>query len=104
LSLLLNDSRQGVDRLAGRYLTAQIVAVACFILFPLTATFVRPESSGLPGFLFAVLGGFDKPFNQAPSLHIALLVIIWDHGRQRLAGPLLGLWHGWCFLIGASAV
>ncbi|CDX39667.1 putative membrane associated phosphatase [Mesorhizobium sp. SOD10] len=104
LSLLLNDSRQGVDRLAGRYLTAQIVAVACFILFPLTATFVRPETSGLPGFLFAVLGGFDKPFNQAPSLHIALLVIVWDHWRQRLAGPLLGLWHGWCFLIGASVL
>ncbi|PBB78733.1 serine/threonine protein phosphatase [Mesorhizobium sp. WSM3879] len=104
LSLLLNDSRQGVDRLAGRYLTAQIVAVACFILFPLTATFVRPETSGLPGFLFAVLGGFDKPFNQAPSLHIALLVIIWDHWRQRLAGPLLGLWHGWCLLIGASVL
>ncbi|RWD83484.1 phosphatase PAP2/dual specificity phosphatase family protein [Mesorhizobium sp.] len=104
LSLLLNDSRQGVDRLAGRYLTAQVVAVTCFILFPLTATFVRPETSGLPGFLFAVLGGFDKPFNQAPSLHIALLVIIWDHWRQRLGGPLLTLWHGWCFLIGASVL
>ncbi|MDG4877537.1 phosphatase PAP2/dual specificity phosphatase family protein [Mesorhizobium sp. WSM4935] len=104
LSLLLNDSRQGVDRLAGRYLTAQIVAVACFILFPLTATFVRPETSGLPGFLFAVLGGFDKPFNQAPSLHIALLVIVWDHWRQRLTGPLLRPWHGWCFLIGASVL
>ena len=42
---------------------------------------MRPETDGLPGFLFAVLGGFDKPFNQAPSLHIALLVIIWDHLR-----------------------
>ncbi|CAN7613121.1 phosphatase PAP2/dual specificity phosphatase family protein [Mesorhizobium sp. LjRoot246] len=104
LSLLLNDNRQGVDRLAGRYLTAQIVAVACFILFPLTATFVRPATTGLPGFLFAVLGGFDKPFNQAPSLHIALLVIIWDHWRHRLAGFLLPLWHGWCFLIGASVL
>ena len=104
LSLLLNDSRQGVDRLAGRYLTAQVVAVACFILFPLTATFVRPATSGLPGFLFAVLGGFDKPFNQAPSLHIALLVIIWDHWRQRLGGPLSMLWHSWCFLIGASVL
>lgn len=104
LSLLLNDSRQGVDRLAGRYLTAQIVAVACFILFPLTLTFVRPATSGLPGFLFAVLGGFDKPFNQAPSLHIALLVIIWDHWRHRLGGLLLPLWHGWCFLIGASVL
>jgi hypothetical protein len=104
LSLLLNDSRQGVDRLAGRYLAAQVVAVACFILFPLTATFVRPVTTGLPGFLFAVLGGFDKPFNQAPSLHIALLVIIWDHWRRRLGGPLLPLWHGWCFLIGASVL
>ncbi|MDX8470135.1 phosphatase PAP2/dual specificity phosphatase family protein [Mesorhizobium sp. VK23B] len=104
LSLLLNDSRQGVDRLAGRYLTAQVVAVSCFILFPLTATFVRPETSGLPGFLFAVLGGFDKPFNQAPSLHIALLVIIWDHWRQRLGGTILRLWHAWCFLIGASVL
>ncbi|MDX8501529.1 phosphatase PAP2/dual specificity phosphatase family protein [Mesorhizobium sp. VK4C] len=104
LSLLLNGSRQGVDRLAGRYLTAQIVAVICFVLFPLTATFVRPATSGLPGFLFAVLGGFDKPFNQAPSLHIALLVIIWDHWRQRLGGIVLPLWHGWCFLIGASVL
>ncbi|MER8412289.1 phosphatase PAP2/dual specificity phosphatase family protein [Mesorhizobium sp. M1342] len=104
LSLLLNDNRQGVDRLAGRYLTAQVVAVACFILFPLTATFVRPATTGLPGFLFAVLGGFDKPFNQAPSLHIALLVIIWDHWRRRLGGFLLALWHGWCFLIGASVL
>ncbi|SDA67098.1 hypothetical protein SAMN02927914_02113 [Mesorhizobium qingshengii] len=104
LSLLLNDSRQGVDRLAGRYLTAQIVAVACFVLFPLTATFVRPETTGVPGFLFAVLGGFDKPFNQAPSLHIALLVIIWDHWRHRLGGLFLPLWHAWCFLIGVSVL
>ncbi|RUZ79872.1 phosphatase PAP2 family protein [Mesorhizobium sp. M7A.F.Ca.US.006.01.1.1] len=104
LSLLLNNDRQGVDRLAGRYLTAQAVAVICFILFPLTATFVRPATTGLPGFLFAVLGGFDKPFNQAPSLHIALLVIIWDHWRHRLGGLLLPLWHGWCFLIGASVL
>lgn len=104
LSLLLNNDRQGVDRLAGRYLTAQVVAVICFILFPLTATFVRPATTGLPGFLFAVLGGFDKPFNQAPSLHIALLVIIWDHWRHRLGGLLLPLWHGWGFLIGASVL
>ncbi len=104
LSLLLNRTKGAVDRLAGRYLTAQLVAVSCFILFPLTATFERPETSGLPGFLFAVLGGFDKPFNQAPSLHIALLVIIWDHWRHRLSGAPELLWHVWCFLIGASVL
>ncbi|TRC93641.1 phosphatase PAP2/dual specificity phosphatase family protein [Mesorhizobium sp. WSM4303] len=109
LSLLLNTTRRGVDRLAGRYLTAQIIAVSCFIAFPLTATFVRPETTGLPGFLFAVLGGFDKPFNQAPSLHIALLVIIWDHWRHvlvrhRLGATLGPVWHVWCVLIAASVL
>jgi hypothetical protein len=104
LSLFVNGTKSGVDRLAGRYLTAQIVAVSCFLAFPLAATFVRPETTGLPGFMFAVLGGFDKPFNQAPSLHIALLVIIWDHLRHRLPGTAKIVWHGWCFLIGASVL
>lgn len=104
LSLLLNETKRGVDRLAGRYLTAQIIAVGCFILFPLTASFVRPETSGVPGMLFDVLGGFDKPFNQAPSLHIALLVIIWDHWRHRLGRLARFAWHFWCLLIGLSVL
>lgn len=104
LSLALNDTKRGVDLQALRYLAAQIVAVTCFIAFPLTATFARPETSGLPGFMFAVLGGFDKPFNQAPSLHIALLVIIWDHWRSRLHGAVLTLWHVWSLLIGLSVL
>lgn len=104
LSLFVNPTRASVDRLAGRYLTAQLVAVACFVAFPLTATFERPPTDGLPGTLFAILGGFDKPFNQAPSLHIALLVIIWDHLRGRLARAWRLAWHVWCLLIGASVL
>jgi protein-tyrosine phosphatase len=104
LSLLVNDTPAEVGRLARRYLTAQVVAVLCFVAFPLQAIFVRPETDGLPGFMFDVLGGFDKPFNQAPSLHIALLVIIWDHWRIRLRGKALALWHVWSLLIGASVL
>ncbi|MGO7921139.1 phosphatase PAP2/dual specificity phosphatase family protein [Rhizobium ruizarguesonis] len=104
LCLFINTVPRDVDRLARRYLTIQIVAVACFIAFPLEATFVRPATSGLPGFMFAVLGGFDKPFNQAPSLHIALLVVIWDHLRGRLPRKAGLLWHLWCFLIGVSVL
>ncbi len=103
-SLFINDTKQGVDRLAGRYLTAQIIAVACFIIWPLVLVSVRPPTTGIPGFMFDVLGGFDKPFNQAPSLHIALLVIIWDHLRQRVSGPLLIGWHVWSGLIGISVL
>lgn len=104
LSLFINDTKRGVDRLAGRYLTAQVIAISCFIAFPLIAVFVRPETFGLPGLLFDILGGFDKPFNQAPSLHIALLVIIWDHLRARLGGLWLTAWHLWCALIGISVL
>ncbi|UDF32257.1 UNVERIFIED_ORG: phosphatase PAP2/dual specificity phosphatase family protein (plasmid) [Roseateles sp. XES5] len=104
LSLFVNETPAAVGRLARRYLTAQIIAVACFIAFPLQAIFIRPDTDGLPGFLFDVLGGFDKPFNQAPSLHIALLVIIWDHWRGRLTGKARMLWHGWSLLIGLSVL
>ncbi|UGY09806.1 phosphatase PAP2/dual specificity phosphatase family protein [Phyllobacterium pellucidum] len=104
LSLFLNDTPSEVDRLARRYLTAQMIAVACFVAFPLTFTFAKPLTSGAPGFLFDLLGGFDKPFNQAPSLHIALLIIIWEHWRHRLAGAILWLWHLWCLLIGVSVL
>ena len=104
LSLFVNGSTSGVDRLAGRYLTSQIIACLCFVAFPLAASFTRPETDGLPGFMFDVLGGFDKPFNQAPSLHIALLVIIWDHLRRRITPRLVPFWHVWCLLIGASVM
>lgn len=103
-SLFVNRTTAGVDRLAGRYLTAQFVAVACFLAFPLTATFTRPETSGLPGFMFDALTGFDKPFNQAPSLHIALAIIIWQHLGPRLSGWLRTLWDVWCLLIAGSVL
>jgi membrane-associated phospholipid phosphatase len=77
LSLFVCTSRAELDTHAKRLLTVQIGAVVCFILFPLRFTFARPETSGLDGFLFAALTSFDKPFNQAPSLHIALLCVIW---------------------------
>lgn len=104
ISLFVNDTPEAVGRLARRYLTAQVIAVACFVAFPLQAIFLRPQTEGLPGFMFDVLGGFDKPFNQAPSLHIALLVIIWDHWRFRFSGAARMIWHLWSFLIGISVL
>lgn len=104
LCLFINSTPRAVDTLGRRYLTIQIIAVSCFIAFPLQAIFVRPPTTGLPGFMFEVLGGFDKPFNQAPSLHIALLVVIWDHLRGKLPRPVRLVWHAWCFLIGISVL
>lgn len=76
-SLLLPNTRHELKQHALRLLSAQVIAVSCFLIWPLRFTFERPELDGVFGWLFAVLAGFDKPFNQAPSLHIALLVILW---------------------------
>jgi protein-tyrosine phosphatase/membrane-associated phospholipid phosphatase len=105
LSFLLPATRREMDRHALRLLTAQVICVACFLLWPLRFTFERPELDGLFGWMFDVLMGFDKPFNQAPSLHIALLVVIWVMFARHTSGLLLrGLLHGWMALIGLSVL
>lgn len=105
LSLLLAPTRHELDRHALRLLTAQCIAVTCFIAFPLRFSFGAPPVDGAPGVLFAALRGFDQPYNQAPSLHIALALILWDFYRRRVAHP----WgrvvlHVWTLLICASVL
>lgn len=104
LSLLVCATRTELDVHARRLLTAQVLAVACFILFPLKFTFRQPEAHGLPGMLFDALTSFDKPFNQAPSLHIALLVILWQLYAKHL--PRTWHWplHLWFTLVGVSVL
>ncbi|RNF82254.1 phosphatase PAP2/dual specificity phosphatase family protein [Montanilutibacter psychrotolerans] len=104
VSLFICRDRRELDRQALRLLTAQFVAVTCFVLWPLRFSFTRPDSDGVFGWLFDVLLGFDKPFNQAPSLHIVLLVILW----LRFGAHLHGVWrwwlHGWAVLIAVSVL
>jgi hypothetical protein len=104
LSFFVCTTRAELDLHGRRLLTAQIVAVVCFILFPLEFTFHRPESHGLPGVLFAALDGFDKPFNQAPSLHIALLVILWERHAKHLPRQAQWLLHAWFALVAVSVL
>lgn len=103
-SLLLPNSRHELRQHALRLLTAQVIAVSCFLIWPLRFTFERPALDGVFGWLFAVLAGFDKPFNQAPSLHIALLVILWTMFQRHTQGAWRWLVHGWFGLIGISVL
>lgn len=104
ISLFICVTRKELDRHALRLLTAQVVAVICFIIFPLGFTFERPETTGAVGWLFTKLSDFDQPYNQAPSLHITLLVILWTlfayHLPRRWIWPL----HITCVLIGVSVL
>ena len=102
--LLLPNSRHELKQHALRLLSAQVIAVSCFLIWPLRFTFERPELDGVFGWLFAVLAGFDKPFNQAPSLHIALLVILWVMYQRHTQGLWRWLVHGWFALIGISVL
>jgi protein-tyrosine phosphatase len=105
LSFLLPACRREMDRHALRLLAAQVICVACFLLWPLRFTFERPALDGTFGLMFDVLMGFDKPFNQAPSLHITLLVIIWAMFANHTRGLLWrGLLHLWMALIGISVL
>lgn len=105
LSLLIARDRHELDRHALRLLTAQCIAVACFIAFPLRFSFGQLPADGIAGLLFAALRGFDQPFNQAPSLHIALAVILWDFYRRRVVqAAVRGLLHLWAFAICASVL
>lgn len=104
MSLFVCASEREVDTHARRLLTAQAIAVTCFILFPLRFTFARPDSDGMAGYLFASLESFDKPFNQAPSLHIALMVIIWDRFARHVPRWARLPLHAWFMLIGVSVL
>jgi len=104
LSLFVCTTRRELDVHGRRLLCAQLISVACFLLFPLRFTFPRPDTEGFHGLMFDVLTGFDKPFNQAPSLHIALLVILWGTYLRHLRGAWRWLLNGWFFVIGVSVL
>ena len=102
-SFFICASRRELDVHAKRLLLAQGICVACFIAFPLRFSFERPQSAGFFGWMFDLLMGFDKPFNQAPSLHIALAVILWLL-YLRHAGRWRWLVHGGFGLIVVSVL
>ncbi|MDS4021912.1 MAG: phosphatase PAP2/dual specificity phosphatase family protein [Candidatus Competibacter sp.] len=103
-SVLLCRSRLELDRHAWRIVTVVLLSAVGFLLFPLRFAFPRPEVEGMFGHLFEALYGFDQPFNQAPSLHVSLGMIMWYLYAKYTRGPLRWLLHGWFVLIGVSTL
>ncbi|HVE70105.1 MAG TPA: phosphatase PAP2/dual specificity phosphatase family protein [Thermoanaerobaculia bacterium] len=103
VSLFVCTTKREVDRHAQRLLAAQLLSVFFFIALPLRFTFERPQADGVFGALFTALGSFDKPFNQAPSLHISLLILIWVRLAAH-ATRFRWLLHAWMLLIGFSVL
>ncbi len=104
ISLFLCATKAQLDTHARRLLTAQLIAVGGFLLFPLRFSFERPPVEGFLGSLFELLGQFDKPFNQMPSLHIALMAILWVVYLRALPRAWRWLAHVTFALIGVSVL
>jgi hypothetical protein len=103
VSFVLCRTKQELDKHALRLLAIQVFSVVCFVVFPLRLGLVRPPLDGKVGWLFDSLTSFDKPFNQAPSLHVSLAVILWVCYRKVLTGWARRIAAVWFVLIGVSA-
>jgi protein-tyrosine phosphatase len=106
-ALFLCASLDELKTLVKRLIAVQVISVAGFLLFPLRFSFARSATGGFWGWwgwLFDLLGSFDQPFNQAPSLHLGITVILWAVYSRHLAGWRLRFVQGWFILMGLSTL
>ncbi len=87
-----------------RIVMAILVAGACFLLFPLHFAFERPHVEGILGVVFNHFRNMDQPFNEFPSLHIALRTILAVLYARKTRGLLNYAVRIWFSLIGFSTL
>lgn len=106
LAIILCLNKLQLFTLGKRLLTVQIICVIGFLIYPMEQIniAVRPEMDGFFGFWFTSLTKFDLPYNQAPSLHIALLVILTRFYLERLSNAWRYLIYPLCGLIAISVL
>lgn len=106
-------NRAQLWRHSQRVCLAIVLSAAGFLLFPLRFAFPRPQVEGGWGVAYQLLFGLDGPYNQAPSLHISLLmlvslILIPALARQAWPRPLVQLGQMalvlWFVLIGLSTL
>lgn len=104
LSLFICTTRREQTIHGLRLIAASICACVGFLLFPLKFSFPRPTTDGAFGWMFDSLELFDLPFNQAPSLHIILLWLLWLRFRAHMPTQWRWLLHSWSVLILVSVL
>lgn len=96
VAFLLPYTRLELRVLALRVFSIVVVSVILFLIFPLQFAFEKPEVESF-SFLFTALEA-DKPFNQAPSLHVSFSIVLWYSMQTQMKSlflkTLLALWFG----------
>ncbi|MBL8876849.1 MAG: phosphatase PAP2/dual specificity phosphatase family protein [Phycisphaerae bacterium] len=87
-----------------RIVFAILAAGTVFLLLPLRFAFERPVMDGWLGVVFNSFRELDKPFNQCPSLHITLCVLLATVYLRRTRGVIRVAIAGWFGLILLSPV
>jgi protein-tyrosine phosphatase/membrane-associated phospholipid phosphatase len=100
----LARSERELRTLANRLAAAILIAGAFFLLFPLKFAFERPHVYGPLGLIFNNFRTVDLPFNEFPSLHVALCLILLDIYCRHTTQWLRALVMIWFALILASTV
>lgn len=93
-----DSNQQMLDRHGERILFCLFFATICFVLFPQRFSYTPPHVKGMLGWLFALT----QPYNQIPSLHTAIVVLI--VARCRLMGIWRVIFNIWAFLVALSAL
>ena len=100
----LCKDRAELRTFARRVVLAVFVAAAFFLLMPLHFSFQRPHVDGPLGLVFNNFRKLDLPYNQFPSLHIALRTILAALYARHTRGAKRLLSDAWFSLIGASTL
>lgn len=103
VALLLTQTRFQLRVLSLRIFTVVVLSTLIFVLFPLQFSFEKPEIETF-NILFKMLEA-DLSFNQLPSLHISLSIILWFSMKETVKNDLIKiLLLIWFILIGISTL
>jgi membrane-associated phospholipid phosphatase len=89
---------------AARLAVCTIVAVCCFVIFPMKLGMERPHLAGVNGAIYALLKSFDHPHNLFPSLHVAYTLILRMLYSRHTRGLTWWLFHAWFFAVSFSVL